>query len=156
MGPALQRIRRCPSLLVLVQTFGGGERPICFVVRVKREFFISGIELCFGFFFSGRRRHTTWTGDWSSDVCSSDLPPAAGGEGAPVREAGPALRFGPGSGAVSGQHPAGHLPPAAGGRAPQPADAAPLPGARSEERRVGKGGRSRCQSYRENDSSVRG
>src|SRR6266487_5749044 len=28
--------------------------------------------LCF-FFFSSRRRHTRWTGDWSSDVCSSDL-----------------------------------------------------------------------------------
>src|SRR6266487_3972735 len=27
---------------------------------------------CF-FFFSSRRRHTSWTGDWSSDVCSSDL-----------------------------------------------------------------------------------
>src|SRR6267154_1411653 len=26
-----------------------------------------------GFFFSSRRRHTRWTGDWSSDVCSSDL-----------------------------------------------------------------------------------
>src|SRR5690348_17618441 len=25
------------------------------------------------FFFSRRRRYTTWTGDWSSDVCSSDL-----------------------------------------------------------------------------------
>src|SRR5690348_18067003 len=25
------------------------------------------------FFFSSRRRHTCWTGDWSSDVCSSDL-----------------------------------------------------------------------------------
>src|SRR6266581_6242897 len=25
------------------------------------------------FFFSSRRRHTIWTGDWSSDVCSSDL-----------------------------------------------------------------------------------
>src|SRR6266487_5043631 len=29
--------------------------------------------LRFGFFFSSRRRHTRWTGDWSSDVCSSDL-----------------------------------------------------------------------------------
>src|SRR6266487_1826066 len=28
--------------------------------------------MCF-FFFSSRRRHTRWTGDWSSDVCSSDL-----------------------------------------------------------------------------------
>src|SRR5690348_17679920 len=27
------------------------------------------------FFFSSRRRHTRWTGDWSSDVCSSDLVP---------------------------------------------------------------------------------
>src|SRR5690348_17596653 len=27
----------------------------------------------FVFFFSSRRRHTIWTGDWSSDVCSSDL-----------------------------------------------------------------------------------
>src|SRR5690625_6245571 len=25
------------------------------------------------FFFSGRRRHTRWPRDWSSDVCSSDL-----------------------------------------------------------------------------------
>src|SRR5690348_17837736 len=25
------------------------------------------------YFFSRRRRHTRWTGDWSSDVCSSDL-----------------------------------------------------------------------------------
>src|SRR5580704_16587519 len=31
------------------------------------------------FFFSSRRRHTRWTGDWSSDVCSSDLstPPTS-------------------------------------------------------------------------------
>src|SRR5690348_6249488 len=28
---------------------------------------------CRAFFFSSRRRHTRWTGDWSSDVCSSDL-----------------------------------------------------------------------------------
>src|SRR6266487_6272039 len=28
------------------------------------------------FFFSSRRRHTRWTDDWSSDVCSSDLNPA--------------------------------------------------------------------------------
>src|SRR5207247_4361724 len=26
------------------------------------------------FFFSSRRRHTSSTRDWSSDVCSSDLP----------------------------------------------------------------------------------
>src|SRR5438876_958848 len=28
------------------------------------------------FFFSSRRRHTRWTSDWSSDVCSSDLTTA--------------------------------------------------------------------------------
>src|SRR5437762_9751053 len=27
------------------------------------------------FFFSSRRRHTRYIGDWSSDVCSSDLHP---------------------------------------------------------------------------------
>src|SRR5690348_18487024 len=34
------------------------------------------------FFFSSRRRHTRWTGDWSSDVCSSDLEHAARGHDA--------------------------------------------------------------------------
>src|SRR5690348_1794319 len=33
----------------------------------------SGSRICACFFFSSRRRHTRWTGDWSSDVCSSDL-----------------------------------------------------------------------------------
>src|SRR5256885_5364064 len=33
-------------------------------------------EACWSsfFFFSSRRRHTRLQGDWSSDVCSSDLP----------------------------------------------------------------------------------
>src|SRR6266850_5397542 len=31
------------------------------------------------FFFSSRGRHTSLQGDWSSDVCSSDLPAAAAG-----------------------------------------------------------------------------
>src|SRR5256885_5818903 len=30
-------------------------------------------QLSFFFFFSSRRRHTRLQGDWSSDVCSSDL-----------------------------------------------------------------------------------
>src|SRR5256885_15396362 len=30
-------------------------------------------NICFLFFFSSRRRHTRLQGDWSSDVCSSDL-----------------------------------------------------------------------------------
>src|SRR5256885_4722063 len=31
------------------------------------------VTLFFFFFFSSRRRHTRLQGDWSSDVCSSDL-----------------------------------------------------------------------------------
>src|SRR5688500_19802412 len=31
------------------------------------------ISIFFIFFFSSRRRHTRLQGDWSSDVCSSDL-----------------------------------------------------------------------------------
>src|SRR5256885_9768093 len=31
------------------------------------------MELSIVFFFSSRRRHTRLQGDWSSDVCSSDL-----------------------------------------------------------------------------------
>src|SRR5437763_17052010 len=34
--------------------------------------------LFFFFFFSSRRRHTRYIGDWSSDVCSSDLVRRAG------------------------------------------------------------------------------
>src|SRR5207302_4981454 len=35
-------------------------------------FFLRVIVCCF-FFFSSRRRHTRFSRDWSSDVCSSDL-----------------------------------------------------------------------------------
>src|SRR5437762_7683801 len=31
------------------------------------------LVVCVFFFFSSRRRHTRYIGDWSSDVCSSDL-----------------------------------------------------------------------------------
>src|SRR5205807_3368026 len=39
-----------------------------FLVRVIQSIY-------FFFFFSSRRRHTRLQGDWSSDVCSSDLTP---------------------------------------------------------------------------------
>src|SRR5688500_19511469 len=35
----------------------------------------SDIMKIHSFYFSSRRRHTRLQGDWSSDVCSSDLPP---------------------------------------------------------------------------------
>src|SRR6266511_5108260 len=34
--------------------------------------------ISFFFFFSSRRRHTRFSRDWSSDVCSSDLDPRTG------------------------------------------------------------------------------
>src|SRR5256885_2936990 len=62
-------------------------------------FFISVVVLIsFFFFFSSRRRHTRLQGDWSSDVCSSDLCvlflPARGGFGLrmPKAAAGHAAR----------------------------------------------------------------
>src|SRR5256885_12200073 len=43
--------------------------------RLIRAAIISCVSrlYCFLFFFSSRRRHTRLQGDWSSDVCSSDL-----------------------------------------------------------------------------------
>src|SRR5208337_5203541 len=35
--------------------------------------FMNSVVYFFFFFFSSRRRHTRYIGDWSSDVCSSDL-----------------------------------------------------------------------------------
>src|SRR5437763_16590974 len=80
------------------------------------------------FFFSSRRRHTRYIGDWSSDVCSSDLGCQLGFETVDMimrlREALFQIRTGP------------------------------VNAARSEERRVGKecrtgwGGRFRKQSPR--------
>src|SRR6266487_2657551 len=39
----------------------------------KLDAFHKCVRVVSAFFFSSRRRHTRWTGDWSSDVCSSDL-----------------------------------------------------------------------------------
>src|SRR5256885_9014297 len=41
--------------------------------------FLKPGDLVLGFFFSSRRRHTRLQGDWSSDVCSSDLSPKCSG-----------------------------------------------------------------------------
>src|SRR6266566_7102974 len=47
----------------------------------------------FFFFFSSRRRHTRLQGDWSSDVCSSDLSPTLiAGYGLIERQAPPERR----------------------------------------------------------------
>src|SRR5256885_7346165 len=47
---------------------------MAFSVVFDIVFFIHYISVpVFFFFFSSRRRHTRLQGDWSSDVCSSDL-----------------------------------------------------------------------------------
>src|SRR5439155_19057351 len=90
------------------------------------------------FFFSSRRRHTRWPRDWSSDVCSSDLPrmlkasTGNGGDLVPLA----ALAGEAGSTRLIG---ARGSPPGRTGETPV---APPSSSARSEERRVGKGCRS--------------
>src|SRR6266480_7188254 len=43
--------------------------------RASLPFFVVSTSYPSFFFFSSRRRHTSLTCDWSSDVCSSDLVP---------------------------------------------------------------------------------
>src|SRR5437762_9297796 len=40
---------------------------------IFRLYLLDYLMFLFFFFFSSRRRHTRYIGDWSSDVCSSDL-----------------------------------------------------------------------------------
>src|SRR5690606_40744411 len=90
------------------------------------------------FFFSSRRRHTRFSRDWSSDVCSSDL--AAGAR------TGTAARVGAGArpcGRVRGARRLGARPyekTGSNGRTAERerARAGRGGGRRSEERRVGK------------------
>src|SRR3712207_7088662 len=83
------------------------------------------------FFFSSRRRHTRYWRDWSSDVCSSDLPgtlPAEElAEWLATTDSAAVLKLGRTFGSVR-----------------EAFDAA---GVRSEERRVGKECRSRWSPY---------
>src|SRR4051794_6588623 len=55
------------------------------------------------FFFSSRRRHTRWTGDWSSDVCSSDLVQDERGLGRPPLVEGGLADAGPSGDLLDGQ-----------------------------------------------------
>src|SRR2546426_7269281 len=83
------------------------------------------------FFFSSRRRHTRLQGDWSSDVCSSDL--VAIGEIVQKDVADPVAAV-------------GHEGKRSTVRRPHRIDVLPLIH-RSEERRVGKECRSRWSPY---------
>src|SRR5256885_12523457 len=92
------------------------------------------------FFFSSRRRHTRLQGDWSSDVCSSDLTDSV---------------------LLKSARPRGFAPSPVYGHNAQPSPYSSKPGLglrrrpliphggniRSEERRVGKECRSRWSPY---------
>src|SRR5256885_10885176 len=95
------------------------------------------------FFFSSRRRHTRLQGDWSSDVCSSDLHRAGLTASHAITTPPAAVNTTPMPRSGCGCDPstrasANTAPPTA-----TPASAS----ARSEERRVGKEGRSRWSPY---------
>src|SRR5262249_57672415 len=90
--------------------------------------------LCVYFFFSSRRRHTRLVSDWSSDVCSSDLSRTSrsrNGGDQRSEDAGRCDRRSDEGG------PAACALPGLGGKARRAVFL------RSEERRVGKEGRSR-------------
>src|SRR5436305_4904432 len=97
------------------------------------------------FFFSSRRRHTRCGRDWSSDVCSSDLhgpSPDAGSvtltsSGTPSK-LGTRVATEPSQNRVPSRGTQVSFPNGFAGAAAAGPAAAPM---RSEERRVGKGGR---------------
>src|SRR5690606_39827865 len=101
----------------------------------------------FCFFFSSRRRHTRFSRDWSSDVCSSDLFLQA----AAVRQAGQWVMLGK---IVDVSLRAGLFGDVGGGapetevRAVEQDRTRRQAIMRSEERRVGKECRSRWSPYR--------
>src|SRR5437762_5605273 len=51
--------------------------------RVQAAALAAVLAATLSIFFSSRRPHTSYIGDWSSDVCSSDLTPPVGGPHAP-------------------------------------------------------------------------
>src|SRR5690606_39595161 len=98
----------------------------CFVISSLSFLFF----FFFFFFFSSRRRHTRFSRDWSSDVCSSDLSSCQPLIAIlPLLLSAPKIIFSPPYLAIHPSKVLGFLT------------------ARSEERRVGKECRSRRSSY---------
>src|SRR5205809_1290063 len=74
-----ERLTRTAAIELILDALAGGEAIIASTGKTGRELFtISDRPNHFyvvggmGFFFSSRRRHTSCSRDWSSDVCSSD------------------------------------------------------------------------------------
>src|SRR5690606_40280918 len=95
----------------------------------------------FLFFFSSRRRHTRFSRDWSSDVCSSDLIHAIA---VLLGQVPASFRLGGGASLPAVPRVPVGVPSALLLRRPDVAGAERrVAQARSEERRVGKAGMSR-------------
>src|SRR5207248_5049186 len=105
------------------------------------------------FVFSGRRRHTSSYGDWSSDVCSSDLTALVERHRVSSREhAQGAERIEPPGQALESVTARGEPPPGEVFEALLQTGHV-LVQTRSEERRVGK--ECRCRRSRENTQEYR-
>src|SRR5256885_10585887 len=101
---------------------------------------LSAAFLVIFFFFSSRRRHTRLQGDWSSDVCSSDLTKTGVPTAGAIHNAGGTPVF------VDIEADTFNIDPEKVEAAITPRTRAIVP-VRSEERRVGKEGRSRWSPY---------
>src|SRR5690606_39812693 len=97
------------------------------------------------FFFSSRRRHTSFSRDWSSDVCSSDLVRRSQETLLPLLLRSAVIRlYGPLTSALCARRPSSG--PVLLKYAAMPrtyGQCSTRPGIRSEERRVGKEYKSR-------------
>src|SRR2546430_10242177 len=100
---------------------------------------VTTVDVEFFFFFSSRRRHTRFDCDWSSDVCSSDLVQDLADRDEDERGDDATGREDDGGGRAHPKRGPGHLV----GREPE----GDVQESRSEERRVGKEGRSRWSPY---------
>src|SRR5256885_6540811 len=104
---------------------------------------VPGLRVRFYFFFASRRRHTRLQGDWSSDVCSSDLPLAVETREACLEAVEAEIRL---EVALLDELEDGAAQPRALAPVAERPDERLRP-ERSEERRVGKEGRSRWSPY---------
>src|SRR5690606_40241238 len=104
------------------------------------------------FFFSRRRQHTSFSRDWSSDVCSSDLLPLPISSGSLWVPPYPGIRPRETSGSPILAVEDATLKWQAKASSSPPPSAKPLIAAttRSEERRAGKGGKDRGAPERGN------
>src|SRR5207248_7638735 len=107
------------------------------------------------FFFSSRRRHTRSYGDWSSDVCSSDLAPWVAPCSSSSQPPGARCRGAPRARVRRQLSASAPGVSARGGSCLR--EAVLKAGSRSEERRVGKECRSRwapeCEGTKERQRS---